>query len=713
MEIKNKLIKIFDWRQRLKDIKRALIFVWSYIVFLMVLLVYAIRGLVRRLMKLKLIGKFFVLIKTEFLVKKLTNLMYWLDKNEDGGVTRSYLIELAFRNMKSKKNRSIITIGGVALGVGAIVFLVSVGYGLEKLVINKVAKLDELKMADVSLGTAATMKLNDEVMDNIKSIENVVDVIPVVSMVSKIKFNNSVLDVMSFGVNKKYIEAVNPNFVAGDKFEDKDLSFVYDSQDKEKVLGTSQELVWIDKNEKPEKGIFDFNIVEDKKIMVLSECNNESEPLGYAVRSEGGYTGEYVWGEAYIDLENGRMTIDEKTNREYSKWVRAKVPLWSVDSNSLLIPKLDSNGQQFWEIGCFKPDEVIIEKQTDDRYKNSTLDGFLMDGSVLGEATESAELATNNVATNSAVLSEENTASTSAELFGGNVATDSAGVEWVEFKSTIDDPNKLKEVPFLGSVVGEAYVSTGMLKLLGMKENEALGKTFSVSYIIPDGNVKGLTGRLQSTEAEYKIKGVIDDPNSNYYYYQLADAKRLGISVYSQLKVLTSGTDALSEVRKRIEFLGFKTDSTADTVTQIESLFKTLRFILGALGTIALAVASLGMFNTMTVSLLERTREVGVMKTMGMLSNEVRELFLAESMIMGVGGGVLGILFGFTLGKVLSLILTSISIFKGQSMINITYIPWFFIVFIMAVSFVVGMVTGWYPSKRARQISALNALRYE
>ena len=63
-------------------------------------------------------------------------------------------------------------------------------------------------------------------------------------------------------------------------------------------------------------------------------------------------------------------------------------------------------------------------------------------------------------------------------------------------------------------------------------------------------------------------------------------------------------------------------------------------------------MASLGMFNTMTVSLLERTREVGVMKSMGMLSEEVRELFLAESMIMGMGGGTLGVLFGFVMGGI-------------------------------------------------------------
>ncbi len=702
--MKAKLKKLFDIKKWGISLKQIVFFSVDNMIFLAVLLIYVIRGLFRWLIKLRFTGKFFKFIKTEWLINRLTNLMYWIDKNKDGGVSRSYLIELAFRNMKAKKNRAIVTIGGVALGVGAIVLLVSIGYGLEKLVITKVAKLDELKMADVTLGKASSIKLNDETMEKIRGIEKVEEIIPVVSMVSKVKYNNSILDVMSFGVNEKYINVVNPTFITGDKFKDKDTDFVYNFNTEEKVLGVKQEINWINYQQRPEKGIFDFNLDEGKRVLILEDCSIESEPLGYMIRSEGGYIGEYTWGEFYINSDNKILNLDEESKKEYSKWVRAKVPLWNLDNDNKIIPKLDKNGDQIWEIGCFKPEEILIESQFNDRYKRWTLDTFLMNGDVLGEATESADLSTDEITTE---------ASTSAELFDNEVMIDDSGIEWVEFKSTAEDVNKLKEVDFSGSIAGEAYISTAMLKLLNMTADEALGKVFSVSYIVPDGNIKGISGRLQSKEREYKIKGVIDDDNSSFYYYQLADARRLGISVYSQLKVVTNSPSDLSEVRKNIEFLGFKTDSTADTVVQIENLFKTLRIILGLLGTIALAVASLGMFNTMTVSLLERTREVGVMKSMGMLSNEVRELFLAESMIMGVGGGVFGILLGFSLGKILSLILTSISMIKGQGIINITYIPWFFIIFILLISFIVGMVTGWYPSKRARQISALNALRYE
>jgi ABC-type antimicrobial peptide transport system permease subunit len=246
-----------------------------------------------------------------------------------------------------------------------------------------------------------------------------------------------------------------------------------------------------------------------------------------------------------------------------------------------------------------------------------------------------------------------------------------------------------------------------------MDQDKAIGEKFNVSYIVPDGLVPGITGRLQSEETEYQITGVIDDNTSNYYYFQIGDAESLGVKNYSQLKVITKEQNKVPGVRRSIETLGLRTVSTLDTVAEIEKLFATLRIVLGALGMIALTVAALGMFNTMTVSLLERTREVGVMKAMGMLSNDVRELFLAESMIMGVGGGVFGILLGVTLGKLVSVVLSSVSVLKGQGFIDISYVPWFFTLFILVVSFVVGIITGWYPSRRARQISALNALRYE
>jgi len=191
------------------------------------------------------------------------------------------------------------------------------------------------------------------------------------------------------------------------------------------------------------------------------------------------------------------------------------------------------------------------------------------------------------------------------------------------------------------------------------------------------------------------------------------DLRTLGITNYSQVKVVVKDKDDLSATRHQIEAMGYVTRSVADTVEQINSLFSTTRVILAVLGMIALGVAALGMFNTLTVSLLERTREVGLMKAMGMRSSEVQELFLTESMIMGILGGLLGIITGFLAGKLAGLVLSLFAVFQGVGYVDISYIPASFTVVIIILSLLVGILTGIYPAKRATKISALNALRYE
>lgn len=668
---------------------------WSNIIFTVLLFLYVIRRVIYKLVSFRLVGKFFRLLKFNILLAGVEKLMVIIDGDTTEKMSKVYLIELSFKNLKSKRNRTIVTIGGMAVGVGAIVFLVSLGYGLERLVISRVARLEELKMADINNRDSLSLQLNDELIEKVKKVSGVDQVIPIVSMVSKIKYNNSVFDVMSFGVDSRYIKAVNPKVLFGADFEDKDLNYSYDDS-KEEIQGTDQQEVVVSEiGEKVDKTVFAFNVTNEKTVSVYDSTKPNIKPVGYIIRTDTGYVGEEIWGYKYKDDQV--IAKDAKGEIEYSKWIRSKVDLWSVGNDGIAVPVTDEDGIQKTIIGFIKVENDVIDLSSKTVLDYEKLDDYLNKNSldfVVGDvdASESAE------------------ASSSAF---SNVVKDESGVEWVEFKQVSNDANKVQELKFKGKLIGDAYITSGMLKMLGLSGDKIIGKEIKVSYIVPDSVIPGKVGRFQSEEVSYFVRGVVEDDKTNYYYYNIADAKRLGVKNYSQIKVVAKNSNLLTEVRKYISDLGFKTISTVDTVSEINKLFNTLRLLLGFLGTVALVVASLGMFNTMTVSLLERTREVGVMKAIGMLSNEVRELFLAESMIMGLGGGSFGILLGYLLGKVLSLSLSSISVFKGQGFINISYIPIFFEIFILSVSYVVGLLTGWYPSKRARKISALNALRYE
>jgi hypothetical protein len=272
-----------------------------------------------------------------------------------------------------------------------------------------------------------------------------------------------------------------------------------------------------------------------------------------------------------------------------------------------------------------------------------------------------------------------------------------------------------KEIIQLGDKAEmQALINRSMLQILSLEPEEAIGSNFKLKFVVVGNLVPEKAGMKLETEfQEYKIAGIIPGQQNPVVWVPFIDLRGLGVERYSQAKLVVNNERDLPDARKQVEAMGYKTSSVADTVAKINSLFSTVRILLLSLGMIALVVAALGMFNTLTVSLLERTREVGVMKAMGVKSNEVKDLFLTESMIMGVLGGVLGIIFGWVAGKGLSFFLTLFAVFKGAGPMDISFIPMFFIFIIIFLSLLVGFITGFYPARRATNISALNALRYE
>lgn len=682
-----------------------LVSIIDYVSFMLLLILFLINRLFTFGCRAKVIGPVCNKVGLMKLKNKLELIMEKMGGVRMGKVSKLYIMELSLKNMAAKKTRSLVTVGGVALGVGAIVFLVSLGYGLERMVIGRVARLEELKMLDVTASGASNKnKINDDFIEKVKSVSGVNEAIPMVSMVSKIKYNNSISDVMAFGVDERYLEASGVKVLHGNSLKDENINLSFSQLGQ--VQGLTVEMLPARRGEQIFGGLVDFNVAEGRKILVRQECGDEADVQGLLVRSEGKMIGEMVWGDRYLSQGEEVVGVDETDGQELSAWIRAKVPIWLEDDKGQISPKLDRMGQQVWQTGCLRADEAIDALKLNGDYIDlaSYLKADKTNGLVLGitsESTESAQLASLE-ATNSA-----------EQIYEAVVEKDENGNEWVELKKPGEEVKTEKTISFFGKPVAKAYISRNLSKVFGLTEKEALGKTFQVSFLVNDSLIPGLLAKGQSEEISFVVEGVVDDDQNNYFYFVLSDAKRLGVKNYSQLKVVVGKQELVAGVRQEIETLGMKTSTTLDTVAEIEKLFRNIRFLLGLLGTVALAVASLGMFNTMTVSLLERTREVGVMKAMGMLSSEVKDLFLTESMIMGVGGGALGIIFGFILGKILSLILTSVSVFKGQGLIDVSYVPLFFVIFILVVSILVGVLTGWYPSKRAREISALNALRYE
>jgi putative ABC transport system permease protein len=159
--------------------------------------------------------------------------------------------------------------------------------------------------------------------------------------------------------------------------------------------------------------------------------------------------------------------------------------------------------------------------------------------------------------------------------------------------------------------------------------------------------------------------------------------------------------------------MGLKTQYVGDTVEQINQVFNVFRGILSAFGLVVLFVAMLGMFNTLTISLLERIKEIALMKMLGMRRKDINRIFLTESMMLGLFGGVLGLLLGIISGKAANSILNHYAISRGAEAAVVFYSPTRFIIVIVLLSLIIGFLTGLYPARRAMKVKPLDVLRYE
>ncbi len=263
----------------------------------------------------------------------------------------------------------------------------------------------------------------------------------------------------------------------------------------------------------------------------------------------------------------------------------------------------------------------------------------------------------------------------------------------------------------------KVVITTAVAQLFGKGTEEMIEKEISFAFFIPKKETDeegGLQGNFERVDYDkkYVIGGVIEG-EENIIYIHSDTLKELGISRFSQAKVKCKSNSIMGSIRDQILEHGLLVSSLSDTVDQANKIFSVVQIVLTLFGIIALVVSAIGMFNTMTIALLERTEEIGIMKSIGASGMTIAAIFFMEAAIMGVLGGLGGVLMGLAGGEIFNALINFLASKFGGEPVDLFSSPTWFIPSIIIFSALVGIVTGFIPARRASKVDPLEALRYK
>lgn len=280
---------------------------------------------------------------------------------------------------------------------------------------------------------------------------------------------------------------------------------------------------------------------------------------------------------------------------------------------------------------------------------------------------------------------------------------DATYTELNNFKRLAGETSKITEVDQI--VINEALVNT-----FGVKDPEKMiGQQMTIK--IPKLETSEGTEEVEQTA---KVVAVVRTGSGAEVFLSPQVFQRAQARSYSQVKLLTDVQENVPAVRRSIESQGFTTTSPVDTLEQINQVFSILTILLAGFGAIGMVIAVLGMINTLTISLLERTKEIGLLISLGARKKDVRRLFVIEALLLSLIGGVVGILGAWLLGKGINTAIANLARSRGvEDAFSFFFIPFWLILAIFAFTATIGFLVAFFPARRASRISPIDALRHD
>ena len=253
-------------------------------------------------------------------------------------------------------------------------------------------------------------------------------------------------------------------------------------------------------------------------------------------------------------------------------------------------------------------------------------------------------------------------------------------------------------------------INRALSRVLGQENDQSLlGK--QIKLTIP---LQGASESVKQISKEFTVVGVIDTDTGAELFIPAGVFSAAQVKNYSQVKLVADGNDAIAGLRKQVESLGYQTTSPIDTLDQINQVFRIFSFVLVGFGAIGMIVAILGMFNTLTISLIERTKEIGLMMALGARTTDMFRLFVYEAVLLSLAGAVIGIVVAVGLGFAVNGIMNGFAHGRGvtDSFQLFSYPMWLMLA-VIGFMVTVGFLVVLFPARRAKRINPIDALRRE
>ncbi len=235
------------------------------------------------------------------------------------------------------------------------------------------------------------------------------------------------------------------------------------------------------------------------------------------------------------------------------------------------------------------------------------------------------------------------------------------------------------------------------LRIVGIVENEPYGgmRNFARGRVFIPTQIAESMNTLQFSSVRDAMRSSPERPS------------------YVSLIVRVDSPTHVQAAQEAIKRMGFTTFSILDATRALRRLFVIVDLFLGIFGSLALAVASLGIINTLVMAILERRREIGIMKALGASDADVKRLFFTEAGAMGLLGGLLGVAMGWMIGRTINF---GTGIYLQRQELppeSVSALPMWLAIGAVFFAILVSFVSGLYPAARAARLDPVQALRYE